>query len=98
MKKILSLILAMLALQACANQPASSQSASDTAAATATVANAYLDYSGRDDVLSGGVKMIPITTPKGVFRVWTKRIGANPTIKVLLPHRTYSNPIRYRCR
>jgi len=54
-KKILSLILAMLALQACANQPASSQSASDTAAATATVANAYLDYSGRDDVFTAAV-------------------------------------------
>jgi proline iminopeptidase len=31
----------------------------------------YLDYSGRDDVLSGGVKMIPIRTPKGDFKVWT---------------------------
>jgi proline iminopeptidase len=43
-----------------------------------------LDYSGRADVLSGGVKIIPIETAKGVFRVWTKRIGNNPTIKVLL--------------
>jgi proline iminopeptidase len=40
----------------------------------------------RDDVLSGGVKLIPITTPKGAFRVWTKRVGSNPTIKVLLLH------------
>ncbi len=47
---------------------------------------AYLDYSGRDDVLSGGIKMIPIETSKGVFRVWTKRIGNHPTIKVLLLH------------
>jgi proline iminopeptidase len=46
----------------------------------------YLDYSGRDDVLSGGVKMIPIETSKGVFRVWTKRIGNHPTMKVLLLH------------
>jgi proline iminopeptidase len=46
----------------------------------------YLDYSGRDDVLSGGVKMIPVNTPKGVFRVWTKRVGNNPRIKVLLLH------------
>ena len=37
-------------------------------------------------MLSGGVKLIPITTPKGTFRVWTKRIGNNPTIKVLLLH------------
>jgi proline iminopeptidase len=49
-------------------------------------ANAYLDYTGRDDMLSGGVKMIPIETPKGTFRVWTKRTGNNPTVKVLLLH------------
>jgi len=46
----------------------------------------YFDYSGRDDELSGGVKMIPITTPKGNFKVWTKRIGNNPRIKILLLH------------
>ncbi|MCZ6694626.1 MAG: proline iminopeptidase-family hydrolase [Bacteroidetes bacterium] len=48
--------------------------------------NDYLDYSGRDDLLTGGVKMIPINTPKGEFRVWTKRVGNNPNIKVLLLH------------
>jgi proline iminopeptidase len=46
----------------------------------------YLDYSGRDDVLSGGVKMIPVQTPAGTFRVWTKRIGNHPTRKLLLLH------------
>jgi len=30
--------------------------------------------------------MIPIRTPKGEFHVWTKRIGNNPRIKVLLLH------------
>jgi len=49
-------------------------------------ANAYLDYSGRDDLLAGGIKLIPIETPKGRFRVWTKRIGNNPSAKVLLLH------------
>lgn len=49
-------------------------------------ANPYFDNSGRDDVLSGGVRMIPIDTPKGKFRVWTKRVGNNPRIKVLLLH------------
>lgn len=49
-------------------------------------ATAYLDYTGRDDLLSGGVRMIPIETPKGIFRVWTKRIGNSPTMKVLLLH------------
>ena len=46
----------------------------------------YFDNTGRDDVLSGGVKMIPISTPKGTFNVWTKRVGNNPRIKVLLLH------------
>ncbi len=46
----------------------------------------YLDYSGRDDLLSGGVKLIPIDTPRGTFRVWTKRIGNHPTMKVLILH------------
>ena len=36
--------------------------------------------------VSSGVKLIPITTPKGNFRVWTKRVGDNPRIKLLLLH------------
>jgi proline iminopeptidase len=46
----------------------------------------YLDYTGRDDLLSGGVKLIPIETPKGTFKVWTKRVGNSPTMKLLLLH------------
>ena len=46
----------------------------------------YLDSSGRADRLSGGVRMIPISTPHGEFRVWTKRVGNNPTTKLLLLH------------
>ena len=46
----------------------------------------YFDNTGRTDVLAGGVRMVPITTPKGEFHVWTKRIGNNPRIKVLLLH------------
>jgi proline iminopeptidase len=38
------------------------------------------------DVLSGGSRMIPVTTPAGEFRVWTKRTGTNPALKVLLLH------------
>ena len=51
-----------------------------------TQTRSYLDYTGRDDALSGGVKLIPIETPKGTFRVWTKRIGNNPTKRLLLLH------------
>ena len=50
------------------------------------VPGSYFDSSGRDDVLSGGVKLITIQTPKGPFKVWTKRVGNNPRIKVLLLH------------
>ena len=46
----------------------------------------YLDFSGRDDQFTGGIKMIPIETPKGTFNVWTKRVGNNPKMKVLLLH------------
>ncbi|MDO5981237.1 proline iminopeptidase-family hydrolase [Flavivirga spongiicola] len=46
----------------------------------------YHDNTGRDDQFTGGIKMIPIETPKGEFKVWTKRMGNNPKIKVLLLH------------
>lgn len=46
----------------------------------------YHNYENRDDQFMGGVKMIPISTPKGQFKVWTKRVGNNPKIKVLLLH------------
>jgi proline iminopeptidase len=47
------------------------------------------DYFKNDDTTkpkNGGVQMIAIETPKGKFKVWTKRFGNNPTIKVLLLH------------
>lgn len=36
------------------------------------------------EIQTGGVKVIPIETPKGKFNVWTKSIGNNPKIKLLL--------------
>ncbi len=36
--------------------------------------------------LEEGVELIPVQTPKGEFTVWTKRVGDNPTMKVLLLH------------
>ncbi len=76
MKRIVLLLAGALLINGCANGPESKDSPGQ----------AYLDNSGRDDVLSGGVKMIPVETPKGTFNVWTKRVGNNPTIKVLLLH------------
>jgi proline iminopeptidase len=45
----------------------------------------YYDYKD-SGVQAGGVRMIPITTPAGNFKVWTKRFGNNARIKVLLLH------------
>ena len=56
------------------------------APAVSTVPSTYFDSKGRSDRLTGGVSMIPITTPSGTFRVWTKRVGRHPTMKVLLLH------------
>lgn len=39
-----------------------------------------------EGVQSGGVRLIPIETPKGSFNVWTKRVGNNPRMKLLLLH------------
>ena len=79
MKRRIATLLAGLALLATAAM------ASGTTPA-ATPGAGYFDHSGRDDVLAGGVRMIPITTPRGTFRVWTKRVGNNPKLKVLLLH------------
>jgi proline iminopeptidase len=46
----------------------------------------YLDYSGRVDALGGGAQRIPVTTPSGVHKVWVKRVGNNPDLRVLLLH------------
>ena len=78
MKKSAFLIVLSLFVFSCTN--------SKTKDVKATEKSSYLDYSNRDDKLSGGVKMIPIQTTSGEFKVWTKRVGNNPTMKVLLLH------------
>jgi proline iminopeptidase len=45
----------------------------------------YFNY-GDSGVQSAGIRMIPVETPVGKFKVWTKRFGNNPRIKVLLLH------------
>jgi proline iminopeptidase len=45
----------------------------------------YFNY-GDSTVQTAGIKMIPIQTPVGEFKVWTKRFGNNPRIKILLLH------------
>ncbi len=65
---------------------ASCNTKDQTVIAVETQTNDYFSYEGRDDQATGGIKMIPITTAKGTFNVWTKRTGNNPKIKVLLLH------------
>jgi proline iminopeptidase len=43
----------------------------------------------KDDTLgvkTGGIRIIPIETPKGRFNVWTKQFGHNPQVRLLLLH------------
>jgi len=73
MRSVILLALATLVMS-CKNEN-KSQSLSD-----------YFTYDQSSSVESAGVKMIPIKTPVGEFKVWTKRFGNNPKIKILLLH------------
>lgn len=63
----------------CSNPPSDPHDKSDAP-------GGYLDFSSRDDQFTGGIRMIPVSTPLGEYRVWTKRVGTNPRMKVLLLH------------
>jgi proline iminopeptidase len=70
MNKLLLLALSIFTLSSCTKN-------------TDTVSNYF---STTDSIEAGGVKMIPIQTSAGTFKVWTKRFGTNPKIKILLLH------------
>ena len=72
MNRHMFLVVLLLILTGCGNVPKPGAS--------------YFENSGGEAVLSGGVKLITVHTPKGEFRVWTRRVGNNPGIKVLLLH------------
>jgi proline iminopeptidase len=57
-----------------------------SASAAAPASGGYYSRAGHPDAWSGGARMIEIATPKGKFRVWTKRVGHNPRLKLLLLH------------
>lgn len=46
----------------------------------------YFDDAGRADAVAGGERMIPIRTSVGELNVWTRRVGNNPKVKVLVLH------------
>ncbi len=88
----LALMLSVLA--GCGQTPATDAAGAAAPPATPSVASApagptlhsYFDTVGKTDVLAGGVRKIEITTPNGKFKVWTKRVGNNPRIKMLILH------------
>lgn len=77
MLKYSILLICIVSLFSC--QQANEQTVADNSLAQ------YFNY-GDTGVQTAGVKLIPITTPVGNFKVWTKRFGNNPRIKVLLLH------------
>jgi len=78
MRKLLSILLLLFVLSSCKN-PFKNTGDGNMPVST------YFDY-GDTGIKSAGVRMIPIKTPVGEFKVWTKRFGNNPRIKVLLLH------------
>lgn len=73
-----SLLLLILVLTSCTNNQKQKAEHAEK--------SGYFDYSKSDDQNTGGIKMVPITTPKGTFNVYTKRMGNNPKMRVLLLH------------
>jgi proline iminopeptidase len=78
LKKLLGSALLLAGLGACTQQT-KNEAATPAAGPTA----AYFQTT-EEGVQDGGVRIIPITTPKGKFNIWTKRFGNNPKMKVLL--------------
>jgi proline iminopeptidase len=73
MRQFLIFFAGLLALAACAPKEE-------------TPPPAPYQTSVKETPVVGEGRMIPIETPKGTFNVWTKKVGDNPTIKVLLLH------------
>ncbi|MBT9394529.1 proline iminopeptidase-family hydrolase [Hymenobacter sp. NST-14] len=78
LKKLLSGALLALTAAACSPAPTSPETAGTAGLTT------YFPAPDTAVLADGGVKMVPITTAKGTFKVWTKRFGSNPRIKLLL--------------
>ena len=79
MKYILSFVFTLVIIISC-----KTNNDKTAGSGTMTVAE-YFNY-GDSGLRTAGIKMIPIKTPVGDFKVWTKRFGNNPRIKILLLH------------
>ena len=72
-----SALITLLLITSCADKPNNNE---------IDKKSSYFDYSSSNDQITGGIKMIPIETLKGTFNVYTKRMGNNPKMRVLLLH------------
>lgn len=72
-----SAVILLLLIMSCADKPNNNE---------IDEKSSYFDYSSSNDQITGGIKMIPIETLKGTFNVYTKRMGNNPKMRVLLLH------------
>ena len=79
MTKLLGLLLLIVLASACTRLSVKSSPIEEISLRN------YYNYKDTG-VRSAGIRMIPITTPVGNFKVWTKRFGNNPRIKILLLH------------
>ena len=84
MRKLL-LIAAISAVIISCNQDTRGVAANNSPSGADIHLYEYFNY-GDSGVQMAGIKMIPVKTPVGEFKVWTKRFGNNPKIKVLLLH------------
>ena len=75
-------VLLGASLLAGCSQPSTTADTAAASAPTGTLATYF--QNSETGVQNGNVQVIPINTPKGQFKVWTKRFGNNPKIKVLL--------------
>ena len=78
MRNLTSLIFLCLIFFSCSQMERSKTGAN-------TPVSDYFNY-GDTSIQIAGIRMIPIKTPVGEFKVWTKRFGNNRRIKVLLLH------------
>ena len=87
MRRFLTVLSLSVALGAwgCAREAGQRDQAPSATAPAGSSLGSYFapEASGVD---TAGVRLVPIQTPKGTFKVWTKRFGRNPRIKLLLLH------------
>lgn len=78
--RLLLVLIVVLSITGCGNE-----SKHAAPAGSLPTVDHYFQY-GDTGVRSAGIRMVPVQTPVGTFKVWTKRFGNNPRIKVLLLH------------